>query len=226
MFSGFYSIIASIQGDFEKASWAILAAIIFDMLDGRIARLAKATSAFGVQYDSLSDLISFGAAPAIMLYQWALAPFDRPGWLLAFFFMACGALRLARFNVMTGVVPKGYFQGLPSPAAAGTIATFIIFHKTTGWPQDPSNWVLGLAFGIGSLMISTIRFPSFKEVNWRARASFGYLMIGVLALILIAIKPEVTIFLILITYIAASLVWNLFRIGKQESKAYSQVIEK
>jgi CDP-diacylglycerol---serine O-phosphatidyltransferase len=226
MFSGFYSIIASIQGDFEKASWAILAAIIFDMLDGRIARLAKATSAFGVQYDSLSDLISFGAAPAILLYQWALAPFDRPGWLLAFFYMACGALRLARFNVMTGVVPKGYFQGLPSPAAAGTVATFIIFNKTVGWPQDPSNLVLGLSFGIGSLMISTIRFPSFKEINWRARASFGYLMIGVLALILIAIKPEVTLFLILVTYIFASLAWNLYRIAKPTPLVQDQQVQK
>ncbi|HUP55894.1 MAG TPA: CDP-diacylglycerol--serine O-phosphatidyltransferase, partial [Bdellovibrionota bacterium] len=99
MFCGFYSIVASMKSDFSAAAWAIVAASIFDMLDGRIARLAKATSEFGVQYDSLSDLISFGVAPAILLFQWALLPFDRLGWLAAFLFTACGALRLARFNV-------------------------------------------------------------------------------------------------------------------------------
>src|SRR6185312_10258797 len=107
------SMIASIHGDFVTASWAVIAATIFDALDGRVARLAKATSQFGVEYDSLSDLISFGMAPAVLLYQWALQPFDRLGWLAAFLFLVCGALRLARFNVMTGVISKKYFQGLP-----------------------------------------------------------------------------------------------------------------
>ena len=110
MFCGFYSMIASIHGDYISAAWAILAAAVFDMLDGRIARLAKATSQFGVEYDSLSDLVSFGVAPAILLYQWTLQPFERLGWLAAFLYLACGALRLARFNVMTGAFPKNIFK--------------------------------------------------------------------------------------------------------------------
>ncbi|MGZ3697340.1 MAG: CDP-diacylglycerol--serine O-phosphatidyltransferase [Bdellovibrionota bacterium] len=208
MFSGFYSVVASIHGQFVTAAWAILAAIIFDTLDGRVARLAKATSAFGVQYDSLSDLVSFGLAPGILLYQWALEPFDRLGWLAAFLFVACGALRLARFNVTTAVLPKGYFQGLPIPGAAGIVATFVIFDTTVDWISPQHVFVLVLTLVLSSLMVSTIRFPSFKELNWRSRATFGYLMVGVLAMILIAVKPEVTLFLILSAYVVLSLIWN------------------
>jgi CDP-diacylglycerol--serine O-phosphatidyltransferase len=219
MFCGFYSMIASIHGDFVPAAWAIVAASIFDMLDGRIARMAKATSQFGVEYDSLSDLISFGMAPAALLYQWALQPFERLGWLAAFLYLVCGALRLARFNVMTAVISKKHFQGLPIPIAAGVVATFIIFNQTVGWPESGSfrNFlVLILTFGLASLMISTIKFPSFKDLNWRSRASFGFLMIGVLSMILIAIKPEITLFLILTAYVVTSLVWNLVALVRGE----------
>jgi CDP-diacylglycerol--serine O-phosphatidyltransferase len=214
MFCGFYSVIASIHNDFITAAWAIMAAAVFDALDGRIARLAKATSAFGVEYDSLSDLLSFGMAPAVLLYQWALEPFGRLGWLAAFLFVACGGLRLARFNVSANLLPKGFFQGLPIPGAAGMVATFIIFHQTVGWPSETADIsrkvvALGLTFGLASLMVSTVRFPSFKELNWRSRASFGYLMVGVLTMILIAVKPEVTLFLILSTYVGLSLLWNV-----------------
>lgn len=213
MFCGFYSVVASIHGDHISAAWAIMAAAVFDMLDGRVARLAKATSEFGVQYDSLSDLISFGMAPGVLLYEWALQPFGRLGWAAAFLFVACGALRLARFNVLAGVLPKGHFQGLPIPMAAGAVATFIIFSQTLGWGVDQTKVpVLVLTFGLASLMVSTIRFPSFKELNWRSRASFGYLMVGVLAMILVAIKPEVTLFLVLAVYIGGSLLWNCGRL--------------
>lgn len=215
MFCGFYSIIASMHRDFTPAAWAILAAAVFDMLDGRIARLAKATSQFGVEYDSLSDLLSFGMAPAILLYQWALEPFGRLGWLAAFLYVACGALRLARFNVNSAILPKGYFQGLPIPMAAGAVATFIIFNQSTNWPSESGFtgftreiMALVLTFGLASLMVSTVRFPSFKELNWKSRASFGYLLVGVLAMILIAVKPEVTLFLILSGFIVFSLLWN------------------
>lgn len=219
MFSGFYSMIASINGDFVIAAWAIMAAAVFDMLDGRIARLAKATSQFGVEYDSLSDLVSFGIAPAILLHQWALAPFGRLGWLAAFLFLACGALRLARFNVMTGVIPKTYFQGLPIPMAAGMVATFVIFSHVVNLAEARDTIVLVLTFGLASLMVSTIRFPSFKELNWRSRASFGYLLVGVLAMILIAVRPEVTFFLLLSTYVGLSLVWNFTRLFQGQPQA-------
>lgn len=211
MFCGFYSIIAAIQQDFLTASWAIVAAGIFDMLDGRIARLAKATSQFGVEYDSLSDLISFGVAPGILLYQWALVPYDRLGLLAAFLFVTCGALRLARFNVNCSSQPKNYFQGVPITMAAEVVATFVIFNQTSDWPSFRDSFVLGLTFGLSSLMVSTIRFPSYKELNWRSRATFGYLMVGVLTMILIATKPEVTLFLVLSAYIGLSLIWNLYR---------------
>jgi len=219
MFCGFYSIISSIHNDFVISAWAIVAAGVFDMLDGRIARLAKATSQFGVEYDSLSDLISFGVAPGILLYQWALEPYDRLGWLAAFLFVTCGALRLARFNVNSSALPKNYFQGLPIPMAAGMVATFIIFNQTLAWPSSREPFVLLLTFGLASLMVSTIRFPSYKELNWRSRATFGYLLVGVLTMILIAVKPEVTLFLFLSAYIGLSLVWNVVRIAVKSPKA-------
>lgn len=222
MFCGFYSMIASIQGDFVGACWAIVAASVFDMLDGRIARMAKATSQFGVEYDSLSDLLSFGAAPAILLYQWALRPFGRLGWLAAFLFMACGALRLARFNVTAATQSKKYFQGLPIPMAAGVVATMVIFrfqYRASLIQEDLQRWiVLLLTFALASLMVSTIPFPSFKELNWRSRASFGYLMVGVLTMILIASRPEVMLFLLLAFYIIASLAWNLLNLFKPVAK--------
>jgi CDP-diacylglycerol--serine O-phosphatidyltransferase len=158
-------------------------------------------------------------APAALLYQWALQPFERLGWLAAFLYLVCGALRLARFNVMTAVISKKHFQGLPIPIAAGVVATFIIFNQTVGWPESGSfrNFlVLILTFGLASLMISTIKFPSFKDLNWRSRASFGFLMIGVLSMILIAIKPEITLFLILTAYVVTSLVWNLVALVRGE----------
>jgi CDP-diacylglycerol--serine O-phosphatidyltransferase len=209
MASGFYSIVAAIHLDFVTAAWAIIVAGVFDMMDGRIARMAKATSEFGVQYDSLSDLVSFGLAPAILMYQWSLEPFGRLGWMGAFLYAACGALRLARFNVTCSKLPKGYFQGLASPIAAGAVATLVIFTSTLGWIATKQIGVLILAFTLAGLMISTIPFPSFKELNWRSRASFGYLAVGVLVMILIAVHPEITLFLMILTYLVASLLWNL-----------------
>ena len=220
MFCGFYSLVASIHQDFIAAAWAIVAAGIFDMLDGRIARLAKATSLFGVEYDSLSDLISFGIAPAILLYQWALEPFGRLGWLAAFLFLVCGALRLARFNINTAVLPKNYFQGLPITMAAQVIATFIIFTETLALDHLRHHFVVVLTFVLATLMVSTVRFSSFKELNWRSRASFGYLLIGVGVMVIIAAKPEIALFSFLIVYIGISLVLNLIRVltGRPETK--------
>ncbi len=226
MFCGYYSVLSAIKGDFQTASWAILFAGVFDMLDGRIARMAKATSQFGVEYDSLSDLISFGMAPAILLYQWALDPYGRLGALAAFFFLVCAALRLARFNVMTAVLPKGYFQGVASPIAASMVATMIIFNQATGLPTEwEPSWfsrehqALAMTFAMSSLMISTLRFPSFKELNWRSRASFGYLMVVVLAIVFVAIRPEVTLFLVGIAYVGGGLIYNVVRLFRPRAQA-------
>ncbi len=216
MFSGFYSIVASNHRDYSTAAWAILAAGVFDMLDGRIARLAKATSQFGLEYDSLSDLLSFGVAPAILLYQWALEPYDRLGWIAAFLYLACGALRLARFNINTETQPKNYFQGLPIPMAAGMVANFVLFSQTIHWDSAPeSPWVLVLAFGLAGLMISSIPFPSFKEFHWRSKATFGYLMAGVLFMVLVIIRPEITLFLSLSAFIVVSLFRYFFQLLTQ-----------
>ncbi|HTL12791.1 MAG TPA: CDP-diacylglycerol--serine O-phosphatidyltransferase [Bdellovibrionota bacterium] len=219
MFCGFYSVVASIQGDFVLAAWAVVAAGVFDMLDGRIARLAKATSSFGVEYDSLSDLVSFGMAPGVLVYLWALKPYGRLGWLAAFVFLACGALRLARFNVMTSRLPKGYFQGLPIPIAAGALSTFVIFQNALSIPRMESIMpvVLGLALGLATLMVSSIPFASFKELNWRSRASFGYLMVGVMAMVLVAVRPEVTLFLLISAYVALSLLWAVVMLARGQA---------
>lgn len=211
LFCGFYSIVASVQGEWIVASWSILAAIVFDMLDGRIARLAKATSSFGVQFDSMSDLTSFGMAPAVLVYVGWLGPYGRVGWLVSFLFLVCAALRLARFNVFTGKIPKNFFLGLPSPAAAGMIATFIIFNDFTMIPFDIPQIqavILVMTLSLASLMVSTIPFPSFKELNWRSRASFGILAVAVLFLILIVARPEVFLFLAISIYVVFSLMYE------------------
>lgn len=212
LLSGFFSIIQSIQGRFIEAAWAIVLAGVFDALDGRIARLAKATSAFGVQYDSLSDLVSFGVAPAILLYQWALFPYHRLGVLASFLFLACGALRLARFNVNVEVVSKKYFQGLSITLAAQVVATYVLFEADLGlqslWNPSFREGVIGCgALGLASLMVSTLPFPSFKDCHWRSRASFGFLMVGILALVLIAVRPELFLFCSAAAYVGGGLLW-------------------
>lgn len=217
LYCGFSSITSAIRQEYVTAAWFIIAAAIFDALDGRVARMAKATSKFGVEYDSLSDLVSFGMAPGLLLYISALAPFGRLGTLAAFFYVCCAALRLARFNVNTETVSKAFFQGVASPIAAGSIATFFIFNGATGFPEEGSfigkdSIALIQALLLGSLMVSSLPFPSFKELNWRSRSSFGYLMIAVLTMILIAVRPEITLFLVVTVYLAGSLLWNGYRL--------------
>jgi len=210
LFCGFYSITASSQGNFTAAAWAIFVAAIFDSLDGRIARMARATSAFGVEYDSLSDLTSFGVAPGILLYQYSLAPLGRVGLAVSFLFALCSALRLARFNVTASSLPKGFFQGLPTPAAANLIGTLVIFQEFRGIdPLSRTGIMLACAILVSMMMVSSIAFPSFKEFHWRSRATAGILMIGLLSLTLIVIQPEVSLFLMGSLYVVLSLFWNL-----------------
>jgi CDP-diacylglycerol---serine O-phosphatidyltransferase len=212
LFCGFFSVVQSIQMDFTLAAWSILAAGVFDMLDGRIARLAKATSPFGVQYDSLSDVVSFGVAPAVLMFSHYLQGFDRYGWAVAFLFLCCGALRLARFNVTTGGI-KGYFQGLPIPGAAGAIVSFEIFQMTFSFfSEDTVSWVaFGLTLLASLLMVSPIPFPSFKEVNWRSRSGFGTMFSGIVALVFVVIRPQLAIFVIFHSYIFLSLLWAMLK---------------
>ena len=199
MFAGFYSIISSINGDFTIAAISILIAMFWDTLDGRVARLTNTQSAFGAEYDSLADLVSFGLAPALLVYQWTLYELGRFGWLAAFVYLACAALRLARFNTQVGIADKRYFQGLPSPAAAGVIASMIWLKIWTFASFDSDVISLGYYLGAGItilcglLMVSNIRYYSFKEFDSK-KASFRFLLIVILSLIILVSKPNIILF--------------------------------
>ena len=199
MFAGFYSIIASINGDFTLAAISIMVAMLWDALDGRVARLTNTQSDFGAQYDSLADLVSFGVAPALLVYEWSLSDLGRIGWLAAFIFLACAALRLARFNTQVGISDKRYFQGLPSPAAAGVIASMIWLKFWNFEYFDFGIVSLSYYIGVGItivcalLMVSNVRYYSFKELDSK-KASFRFLLAIVLSLIVLLSKPNIFLF--------------------------------
>ncbi|HKI62421.1 MAG TPA: CDP-diacylglycerol--serine O-phosphatidyltransferase [Mariprofundaceae bacterium] len=179
LFAGFYSLIAAVQGRYELAAWAILAAAVFDMLDGRVARLLHAETAFGAEYDSLCDMLSFGIAPAVLVYLWALVhlPSDlhKLAWLGAFFLAACAALRLARFNVQLDSQDKRYFQGLPTPGSALLIATGVLFHGDLN--IEPNAWLwLAASLLLAWLMVSNVRFVSGKDVDLRRRRNSTFIV--------------------------------------------------
>ena len=199
MFAGFYSIISSINGEFTIAAISIMIAMMWDTLDGRLARLTNTQSAFGAEYDSLADFVSFGLAPALLVYEWSLYELGRFGWLAAFVYLACAALRLARFNTQVGIADKRFFQGLPSPAAAGVIASMIWLKIWTFASFDSEVISLGYYLGAGItilcgiLMVSNVRYYSFKELDSK-KASFRFLLLIVLSLIILMYKPNIILF--------------------------------
>lgn len=205
IFCGFYAIISSIDGKYIAASIAIIIAVVFDTLDGKIARITKTTSKFGVEYDSLADLISFGLAPGLMIYLWALKPLGRIGWLAAFLFMTCGALRLARFNTQTGSISGEYFIGLPIPAAAGMAATTVLFCHRFGIAVNANPVViLVMLYILAFLMVSTIKYYSFKKnPELFRKMNFNVLVIAILILIFIAAQPPIALFLLGLVYIVS-----------------------
>jgi len=211
LFAGFYSIVAAIDGNFQNAGASIFVAMILDGMDGRVARLTNTTTAFGKEYDSLSDMVSFGLAPAVVVYQWGVArltewnfAWGRAGWLVAFLFAVAAALRLARFNAQSPGTNKRFFVGLPSPSAAALVAAFVWFSSEM---QLAGLGGLALAFIItataGALMVSRFRYYSFKEVHLGRRIPFRYLIGIVLIFILISVDPP-TVFLSLFCAYAAS----------------------
>ena len=221
LFCGFFAIIYSIKGgsdNFMLAAYAIVAASVFDLLDGRVARLTRSTSQFGAEYDSLCDLISFGLAPSLLLFLWALEPFGRIGWLASFFYVACGALRLARFNVQKEVVESAHFQGLPIPMAAGIVASSVLAFKDLGWDGERSWILLGIAFLLGITMVSNFKYRSFKDLDFRQRLPFYYLVGGVLLLSVIAIRPEVMLFATFLSYASLGAVFGIFGFGRKRIK--------
>jgi len=202
LFMGFYSMVASLESRFVEAALAILASLVFDGLDGKVARATKTTSRFGVEYDSLADLVAFGVAPAVLMYRWALEPFDRFGWLAAFLFVACGALRLARFNVQVEEVGTKHFVGLPIPAAASMISTTVLMASEFGYAQPVSFWPLvALMFLLSFLMVSNIHYLSFKELGLAKLKSFNWLVALTLFFVLVAVQPQVMGFALLALYV-------------------------
>lgn len=190
LFAAFYAIVAAMNQHFEAAAIATFVAMFMDMLDGRIARLTNTQSEFGAQLDSLSDMVSFGIAPALMMYAWSLIHLGKLGWLVAFFYTMCTALRLARFNVSSSPLGKGYFQGLSSTAAAAVVAT--IMWVTSIYQVRGDHFALLLmvvAVGLGLLMVSRIPYRSFKNLNLRGKVPFVVLMAAVLLLVLVAFDP-------------------------------------
>jgi len=225
LFAGFYAIIASIQADWEKAVIAILVAGVMDSLDGRIARLIGAVSAFGVQYDSLSDLIAFGVAPAILVFTYALKPFGRWGWLAAFFYLACGTLRLARFNIQVKKTDMRFFTGLPIPAAAMTIALFVINSLRWHLPFRATCYsLLVLTYILSLFMISTLRYYSFKDIEFVRYRPFRLAVLLVLTLVLIMSHPFFILWCLIMIYVCSGPVYLAFYLLRRRRKEEVQKI--
>ncbi len=211
LFGGFYSIMACLEGSFVKAAVAILISALLDALDGRIARLTGTSSKFGMEYDSLSDLVAFGLAPAILIYTWALKPFGRYGWLAAFLYVVCGALRLARFNVQITTIESKRFNGLPIPAAAALVASTVLMFFYLGQGQETAKHVtiLVLVYSLAFLMVSNIKYYSFKELNLSRRMPFRLLVGLILLLIVVAAEPPVMLFVLTLGYVLSGPVTEL-----------------
>ncbi|NDP39212.1 MAG: CDP-diacylglycerol--serine O-phosphatidyltransferase [Rhodoferax sp.] len=201
LFGGFYAIVMAISGRFDLAAIGVFCAMVLDSLDGRIARMTNTQSAFGEQMDSLSDMVSFGAAPAIISYVWALKGLGRWGWIAAFVYCACGALRLARFNVNTAVVDKRYFQGLPSPAAAALLAGFIWVMTDMGITGASVAWpTFALALYAGLTMVTNVPFYSFKDVHMKKSVPFVVIVLIALGIAVINIDPPLVMFGLFVAY--------------------------
>lgn len=201
LFAGFYAIVAAMHNRFEAAAVAIFIAMVMDGLDGRVARLTNTQSAFGAQYDSLADMISFGLAPALVVYVWALSGLGKVGWLAAFIYTACAALRLARFNIQIGVADKRYFTGLASPAAAATVAGLVwLGHDWQFSGKAIMIFAALITLAIGFLMVSTFRYRSFKDIDLKGKVPFVTVLMVMLIYVSIAMDPPTVLFTIFIAY--------------------------
>ena len=201
LFAGFYAIVQAMNGNFEYAPLAIFIAMILDTLDGRVARLTHTESDFGAQYDSLVDMVSFGIAPALIMYAWALSGMGKLGWLAAFIYTAGAALRLARFNTQVGIADKRYFRGLPSPAAAALVIGLIWLLNSNGVPgKEISIAALLITVLAGMLKVSNIRYRSFKDMDLRGRVPFMTVLAVPLVFVLIFLDPPQVLFIFFLSY--------------------------
>jgi CDP-diacylglycerol--serine O-phosphatidyltransferase len=221
MFMGFFSILASLRGVYVHAAWAIIIAMVFDGLDGWVARLTHSTTKFGIELDSLSDLVAFGVAPAVMLYKWALWPFGRIGVAAAFLLMACGALRLARYNVQMGSTESKAFTGMPIPAAATILSSLVIFYGEI-WSSAPEKnyLILFLTISLAVLMVSTLRFHGAKEIDFSKRKPFWILVAIVVAFAVVVMHPAIALFVFSMLYLAEGIVENIVLYSRRRGKMY------
>jgi CDP-diacylglycerol--serine O-phosphatidyltransferase len=201
LFGGFYAVVMAMNGRFDLAAAGVFSAMVLDALDGRVARMTNTQSAFGEQMDSLSDMVSFGAAPGLVAYEWALKGLGRWGWIAAFVYCSCAALRLARFNVNTGVVDKRYFQGLPSPAAAALVVGFIWLMTDYGVkPYDVSWLMFVVQLYAGLTMVTNVPFYSFKDIHLKKSVPFAVIVLIALGIAIINIYPPVVLFAVFVVY--------------------------
>lgn len=220
MFFGFYSILSAIKGNFDYAAWAIMIAVVFDGLDGWVARLTHSTTRFGIELDSLSDLVAFGVAPSVLLYKWSIAPFGRIGFAAAFLFTACGALRLARYNVQMGSAESKAFTGMPIPGAATITATLVLYwHELWKISPERNVFVLVLTVFLALLMVSTLRFHGLKEVDFRRRKPFWILVVFVIGIVLVLIHPPTALFVFAMGYLLEGLIENIYMFTKKRKSA-------
>jgi CDP-diacylglycerol--serine O-phosphatidyltransferase len=211
LFAGFYAVVAALKGSFEPAAVWIFIAMILDGADGRIARLTNSTSAFGAQYDSIADMVSFGIAPALVVYSWSLTHLGKPGWIAAFIFTAAVALRLARFNTQLEVADKRFFTGLPSPAGAGVLASMVWFshHLEIHLTPQLNILVALITVLVGILMVSELRYFSFKQFNFEGKVPFVFLVVVILIIVAIAMNPPMTLFIAFSAFAVSGIVMGV-----------------
>jgi CDP-diacylglycerol--serine O-phosphatidyltransferase len=219
LFAGFYAVLAATQGRFEAAALAIFAAQALDGIDGRVARITQTQSEFGAEYDSLSDMVAFGVAPALVAYHWSLGGLGKLGWLAAFVFTAAAALRLARFNTQVRIADKRYFQGLASPAAAAIIASGVWLGADMGIAGADVSWLAAfLTACAGLLMVSNFRYISFKQLNVQGRVPFLLAVAVMLGFAVVFIHPPLMLFLMATTYAISGPAWTLLRLRQSRSR--------
>ncbi len=224
LFSGFYSVLAAMNGKFEHAAMAIFIAMLLDGLDGRVARMTNTQTAFGAEYDSLSDMVAFGLAPSLVMYEWALSGLGKVGWVAAFIYTTAAALRLARFNTQVGIADKRFFQGLPSPAAAAIIAGCVWVMVDYGIAGEDLSWLLALMTSVvGLLMVSNFRYNSFKEIDFRGKVPFIVIVIIALGFAVVIAQPPLVLFLIFLGYAVSGPVLTLTHLRQRRARRKSVV---
>jgi CDP-diacylglycerol--serine O-phosphatidyltransferase len=225
LFCGCYAIIAATQGRYDAAAVAILISSLLDGLDGKIARFTNTTSQFGIEYDSLSDLVAFGVAPGLLVFEWSLKPFGRFGWLAVFLFVTCGALRLARFNIQKGNRESHHFKGLPIPGAGVFIATAILFMNSLGDPSEHQPILfISAVYVLSFLMVSTIEYLSFKGMDLFRRKPFNMLVATILVFVVVAYKPALMLFLLSSLYVLSGPAQTLYRFIRKNASVRKPLI--